>query len=546
LPSPQDYVPGRDKRPESPRPQRIPLPPSAPPSAAERDYPPALPSKGAAAGAPGLPPIPNFAPPPGRAPAPPADLVHRLGTPGEEEGWFQAPRSPSPGAPAPRPQAAPRKSAAPSAPPAAPASQAPTEAPPEARTEAAPPPKRVEAFETPVNPAAAEHLAAASALAEKLTSTAMSPRHQIEAWLAVMVKSSASDLILRAGGRPSTRVDGRIGFLPGRVPGAGALLEVLEGVMGKDRMQTWRETGSVDAALQLDALGRFRLNAYKQMGEPAVVLRRVADQPPELDKLELPYHELTRVALRKRGLVLVTGVAGSGKSTTLAGLIQYMNQNADRHVITLEDPIEMLFTEKRCVISQREVGIDCPDFQEGLRHALRQSPDVILIGEMRDQETVMAALDASETGHLVLSTMHTVNAAQTLDRILGFFPAGQHSQVRTRLSDNLACVLSQRLLARSSGKGMVPAFELMTSTPRIRELLETGETGEIARVIEMSGSPGLISFNQSLRRLVQQKLVELKDALAASDRPDELVLALRGITSSSGRGRDELKLTPES
>ncbi|MEO6708834.1 MAG: PilT/PilU family type 4a pilus ATPase, partial [Planctomycetota bacterium] len=399
--------------------------------------------------------------------------------------------------------------------------------------------------ETPVNPAAAERLREASMLAERLSSTSMSPRHQIEAWLAVMVQTGASDLILRAGGRPSTRVDGRIGFLPGRVPGAGALLEVLEGVMGKDRMVHWRESGSVDSALQLDGLGRFRINAYRQMGEPAVVLRRVADQPPQLDRLELPFAELTRVAMRKRGLVLVTGIAGSGKSTTLAGMIQYMNTHVERHVVTLEDPIEMLFTEDRCVISQREVGIDCPTFQQGLRHALRQSPDVILIGEMRDQETVCAALDASETGHLVLSTMHTVNAAQTLDRILGFFPAGQHSQVRTRLGDNMACVLSQRLLPRAAGTGMVPAFELMTATPRIRELLDTGETGEIARTIEGSNTPGLISFNQSLRRLVQHKLVDLKDALAASDRPDELVLALRGITSSSGRGKDGLKMSQD-
>jgi twitching motility protein PilT len=220
-------------------------------------------------------------------------------------------------------------------------------------------------------------------------------------------------------------------------------------------------------------------------------------------------------------------------------MIQHMNETAERHIITLEDPIEVLFNEQRCVISQREVGIDCGTFHEGLRHALRQSPDVILIGEMRDRETVTAALDATETGHLVMSTMHTVNASQTLDRILAFFPSEQHVQIRTRLGDNLACVLSQRLLPRASGKGMVPAFELMLQTPRVRELLDKGETGELMRVIEQGATPGLISFNQSLRRLVTNKLVELKDALAASDRPDELVLALRGITSSSGRGRGE-------
>ncbi len=395
----------------------------------------------------------------------------------------------------------------------------------------------------PIQPGPVEPPARAAprpaALVADLSTTKMSPRHKVEAWLAVMVKSGASDLILRAGGRPSTRVDGRIGFLPGRVPAAGALLEVLEGVLGPDKMDIWREAGSVDSALQLDGLGRFRLNAYKQMGEPAVVLRRVSDTAPVLDELELPTNELTRVALRKRGLVMVTGVAGSGKSTTLAGLIQHMNLNAERHIVTLEDPVEILFSEKRCVISQREVGIDTPSFEEGLRHALRQSPDVILIGEMRDRATVDAALDAAETGHLVLSTMHTVNAAQTVDRILGFFKAEQHDQVRQRLADNVAGVLSQRLLARASGKGMVPAFELMTQTPRIRELLEEGSTSELARTIEQGTTAGLISFNQSLRRLVQQKLVELKDALAASDRPDELVLALRGITSSHGRRRGE-------
>jgi twitching motility protein PilT len=400
------------------------------------------------------------------------------------------------------------------------------ETPSEPRTADAPP-----AELPPLEPPMSE--SDRGALERRLAQTNISPRHQIEAWLAAMVKLGASDLILRAGGRPSTRVDGRIGFLPGRVPGPGALLEVLEGVVGRDRMNAWREHGSVDAALQLDGLGRFRMNAYKQMGEPAIVLRRVSDQAPALEGLELPTSELERLALRKRGLMLVTGIAGSGKSTTLAAMIQYMNSTSERHVVTLEDPIEMLFTEKRCVISQREVGIDCPTFHQGLRHALRQSPDVILIGEMRDQETVTAALDASETGHLVMSTMHTVNAAQTLDRILGFYPAEQHKQIRTRLSDNLCAVLSQRLLPRGEGRGMVPAFELMTTTPRIRELLEKGETGEIARTIDQGGSPGLISFNQSLRRLVQSKLVSLKDALGASDRPDELVLALRGITSGT-------------
>ncbi|MDP6539946.1 MAG: PilT/PilU family type 4a pilus ATPase [Planctomycetota bacterium] len=379
-----------------------------------------------------------------------------------------------------------------------------------------------------------------------------SPRHQLEAWLAEMVNSGASDLILRASGRPSVRVDGRIRFLPGSVPGPGPLLEVLEGVMGSERMRIWRECGSVDAALDLDGLGRFRLNAYKQMGEPAVVLRRIADEAPKLEELNLPSEALGELAARRRGLVLVTGVAGSGKSTTLAAMIQHQNERVERHVITMEDPVELLFQEERCVISQREIGTDCAGFHEGLRHALRQSPDVILIGEMRDSETVTSALDASETGHLVMSTLHTVNAPQTVDRILSFFPATQHEQVRMRLADNLAGILSQRLVPAAGGKGQLPAYELLVSSPQVRELLAEGETAELARVIERGEERGRVSFNRCLRDLVAQGRVELPEALAASDRPDELVLALRGITSSHVRsshaprpprpGRDGLRM----
>ncbi len=407
--------------------------------------------------------------------------------------------------------------------------RAPAEAPPEARG-----PREGQA---PAQPAAARP-------GPNLGATNLSPRHQLESWLAEMVRSKASDLILRAGGRPSCRVDGRIAFLPGRVPHAGALAEVLEGIVGAPRMRIWRETGSCDVALHLDGLGRFRLNAYKQMGEPAVVLRRVSATPPRLENLYLPTAELQKIALKKRGIVLVTGVAGSGKSTTLAGMIQFMNQNAERHVVTLEDPVEMIFQEERCVISQREIGTDVPSFSNGLRHALRQSPDVILIGEMRDAETVQAALDATETGHLVMSTLHTVNAAQTVDRIISFFPPEQHQQVRARLADNLAAVLSQRLLPKRSGQGMVPALELMVSTPRVRELLAEGCTAELGRCIDQGSEAGLISFNQSLRQLVESDLIDLDSALAASDRPDELLLALRGFTSGGDRKRSHLRLNP--
>jgi twitching motility protein PilT len=406
----------------------------------------------------------------------------------------------------------------------------PGETPAPAQAEAVEP--EVESAERePAQPAVAE---VDEALAERVRN-ASSPRHKLEAWLAIMVQEKASDLILRASGRPCVRVDSRIRFLPGRVPAAGALIEVLEGIVGTERMEHWRKTGSVDTALHLDGLGRFRLNAYKQMGEPAVVLRHVAEAPPELDTLHLPHEVLQELALRRRGIVLVTGIAGSGKSTTLAAMIQHMNRVSERHVVTLEDPVELIYREERCVISQREIGTDCPDFHDGLRHALRQSPDVILIGEMRDAETVSAALDATETGHLVFSTLHTVNAAQTVDRIVSFFEAEQHEQVRQRLAENLAAVLSQRLLPRIGENGMVPAVELMQNTPRIRELLEKGRTGEIGRAISAGGEEGLISFNRSLRHLVTSQMIDLDTALSASDRPEELLLALRGYSHGGER-----------
>jgi twitching motility protein PilT len=369
----------------------------------------------------------------------------------------------------------------------------------------------------------------------------ISPRHQLEQWLAVMVKREASDLILRSGGRPACRIAGRIVQLDGSVPHAGPMREVLEGILGPKRFEEYLTSGAADSALQLDGLGRFRINAYRQMGEPAIVLRRINDEPPVLDDLCLPTAQLQELSLRKRGIMLVTGVAGSGKSTTLAAMIQYLNETAERHVITLEDPVEMLFKEKKCVISQREVGTDVTNFSDGLRHALRQSPDVILIGEMRDAETVRAALDATETGHFVMSTLHTVNSAQTIERIVSFFPSHQHAQVRARLGDTLTAVLSQRLLPNSSGQGMVPAIELMQATPYVRELIAEGRIPELATAVDQGVEDGMISFNGSLLRLIESGLVEIGPAMAASDKPDELMLALRGF-QSRGRGGPQLRM----
>ena len=355
----------------------------------------------------------------------------------------------------------------------------------------------------------------------------------LEFWMKAVSESEASDLILRAGKRACCRVDGEITFLKGDVPVGEGLVETLRPYLGVRNMDIWMRTGNLDASVSHPRYGRYRLNAFRQLGEPAAVLRRVAESAPDLSTLALPTKYLAKLAERKRGLVLVTGIAGSGKSTTLSAMIQHLNTTKSRHVITLEDPVEILYKEERSVISQRELGTDFEDFQQGLSHALRQSPDVILIGEMRDAETVAAALDASETGHLVLSTLHTVNAARTLDRVLSFFPARQHAQICMRLSDNLAGIVSQRLVPRRGVQGLSPAVELLTAVPRVKEILLEGETIEVGRLLAKGGLEGLISFNESLAHLVEQGMVDVDVALAASDRPEELTLALRGFSSGT-------------
>jgi twitching motility protein PilT len=242
---------------------------------------------------------------------------------------------------------------------------------------------------------------------------------------------------------------------------------------------------------------------------------------------------LKRLASLKRGLVLATGTAGSGKSTTLASMIEYVNRNMNKHIITIEDPIEFRFEDKRSIVNQREVGADVADFSSALRQAVRQSPDVILIGEMRDAETVQAAISAAETGHLVFSTLHTVNAVQTVERIITFFPPHQHDLMRMQLALNLAGVVSMRLIKNKDGSALVPAVEMLMNTPTVRELLEQGQTRSLPKALAEGGYYGTMTFNQSLIRLFQAGNISLEDALVASDNPDELKMQMRGIQQGS-------------
>ena len=294
--------------------------------------------------------------------------------------------------------------------------------------------------------------------------------------------------------------------------------------------EEYRTSGATDLAVALPGVGRFRCNVFNQCGETGFVFRAIKEEIPSFKELNLPVESLKRLASMKRGLVLATGTAGSGKSTTLAAMLEYVNRNMNKHIITIEDPIEYRFEDKRSIVNQREVGVDVSNFSSALRQAVRQSPDVIFIGEMRDAETVQAAISAAETGHLVFSTLHTVNAVQTVERIITFFPPHQHELVRLQLALNLAGVVSLRLIKNKEGTAMVPAVELLINTPTVRELLEQGQTRSLPKALAEGSYYGTMTFNQSLIRLFQAGNISLEDALLASDSPDELKMQMRGIT----------------
>ncbi len=348
----------------------------------------------------------------------------------------------------------------------------------------------------------------------------------------------ASDIFIKVGVPPAIRLDGLIQFL--KIP---EITEqesryIIEEICDKYQLEEFRNEHEVDTAYQVADIGRFRVNIFLQRGYIGLVLRLVKFEIPTFDQLALPADPLVKIAGERRGLVLVTGIAGSGKSTTLASFLEYINTHMNRHVITVEDPIEFIYTDKRSIIDQREIGMDTRSFVTALKHILRQSPDVILIGEMRDQETMEAAINAAETGHLVFSTLHSTNAAQTIDRIINFFPPHQHALIRTQLSTILKGVISQRLIKRTDAIGRAPAVEIMTTSPTVKQAIEEGRFTDLPKIIEESAYFGMQSFNQSLISLIQRKMITREDALANADDPDKLLLAFRGISKSAGSQMD--------
>jgi twitching motility protein PilT len=352
------------------------------------------------------------------------------------------------------------------------------------------------------------------------------------------VREESSDLFVKVGASPMLRVSGRLKVLPLPAVTADFAESLLKEVATQRSLAAFHERGEMDTACEVLEVGRFRCNAFRQRGSIGMVFRRVNKVIPPLDSLGLPLKALQRLAGLSRGIVLVTGTTGSGKSTTLASMIAHIAASDPKHVVTIEDPIEYVFTDGRSLVEQRELGIDTLSYEAALRAVVRQSPDVIMIGELRDRETMEAALHAAETGHLVLTTLHTRNAAQTVERILNFFPPHQHEFIRNQLALQLEGIVSQRLLPRADGRGRVPAAEILVRTPTLHDLLAKGRFAEIPKALSAGAYFGTQTFNQSLKGLVDSNSITVEEALGASDHPEELKLEMKGIGSGAKMAGD--------
>jgi twitching motility protein PilT len=368
---------------------------------------------------------------------------------------------------------------------------------------------------------------------------------QIDDLLRIAVERKASDLHLKVGNYPCLRVDGELVPLTDQPRiSAEEMLNMAFGMMSNRQKQKFKENAEFDLAYGVAGLGRFRVNVFQQRGNVGVVLRVIPTKVRGLDELYLP-RIVEKICDEPRGLVLVTGVTGSGKSTTLAAIVDRINSTRAEHIITIEDPIEFLHRDKKGFVNQREVEVDTPSFASALRASLRQDPDVILVGEMRDLETIGTALHAAETGHLVFSTLHTLDAVETINRIISVFPPPEQKQIRLQLAATLRAVISQRLVRRADAEGRVPAVEVMVTTAYIRECLMTPEKTRSIREAISSGTSqyGMQTFDQSLYDLYQQGLISYETALENASNPDDFKLRVQGISSTGDAAREEMHST---
>ena len=361
----------------------------------------------------------------------------------------------------------------------------------------------------------------------------------IKQLLEELVHLGASDLHLKPGIPPVVRLHGRLQRLAHAAPTPKDMEEVARQILTPMQREKFESTREVDFAFGVAGLARFRANCYVQRNTVAMVFRHVPVTIRTVDELGLP-EVIGELTLRPRGLILVTGTVGSGKSTTLAAMVEHINQNLHDAIITIEDPIEFLHRDKKSIINQREVGSDTSSYHEALRHVLRQDPDVILVGEIRDAETMEIALKAADTGHLILSTLHTIDAMQTVNRVISFFPPHQHQEIRYLLASTVQAVISQRLVPRADEKGMVPAAEVMVATGTIRECIIHPEKTPLITQTMREGvtQHKMQTFDQALIKLYREDKITLEDALRASSNPHELTLRLKGIQATSDKTWD--------
>lgn len=360
-------------------------------------------------------------------------------------------------------------------------------------------------------------------------------------YLSAMNEHEASDMYLTVGVPPTLRGDDGLIKLTDNALSPDDINEILSSMLTSRQRRDFDVKMELNTALDMGEHGRFRINVLRQRQFPALVIRRIVSEIPSFSALRLP-KILETMAMEKRGLILVTGMTGSGKSTTLAAMIDQRNKNSSGHIITIEDPVEFFHEHKGCVVTQREIGVDTESFATAMKNTLRQRPDVILVGEVRDREVMEQALAIAETGHLCLATIHTNNSYQAIERIVNLFPEDAHNQIRLNLSMNLKGIISQRLLP-SIGGGLAPAIEVLINQGLVRELILKGEIGKIHDVMEQNNSIGMSTFDQSLMRLFMDDLITEDTAITNSDKPSDMKIKVQQakmVQNTQGTGRDAL------
>ncbi|MCH7882654.1 MAG: PilT/PilU family type 4a pilus ATPase [Proteobacteria bacterium] len=360
---------------------------------------------------------------------------------------------------------------------------------------------------------------------------------QINPYLKLMADKQASDLFFSTGAPVNIKIEGITSPVNDKPLPPGMVNQLAYRVISEEQKKTFEETMELNFSISIEYIGRFRVNLYRQRGETAMVIRFIKSRIPSIEELKLP-PILKQLVLEPRGLVLLVGSTGSGKSTTLASMIDYRNTTMTGHILTIEEPIEYIHQHKKSIVDQREVGIDTLSYANALKNAMREAPDVILIGEIRDRETMQQAIAYADTGHLCLSTLHANNANQTLDRIVNFFPDSAHHQVLQDLSLNLRAVVSQRLIRGIDGK-RVPAVEILLKSPYIADLIEKGDVSALKDAIEKSSDSGMQTFDQSLFELYSSGKIDMEEALANADSRNNLAVKIRLAKGVSVGGSDD-------